>query len=210
MKNEQIWGYVRVSTEKQELERQKLEILEYANRKGWVVDRFLQAQVSSRRTEKERGLAELQRAMNEGEVDTVVFSELSRLGRSVGEICRLVSRFVEEGGLSLHFIKESLVLNNGPRDIASKVMLTQFSLLAEIERDLISERTKSALAARKAQGVRLGRPPAVSKLDKHEEEIRGWVDLGVTQKAISRKLACSQNTLGAWLKRNRKKWQAKN
>ncbi len=202
-----IWGYTRVSTEQQDYERQKLEILEYANKEGWKVDRFLQSKASSRKGEKERGIDVLRVAAESGNVNILVFSELSRLGRSVGEICRLIDYFVDHCGVALHFIKERLVLQKGERDISSKVMLTQFSLLAEIERDLISERTKSALAARKAQGVKLGRPVGHSKLDQHTEQIREWVELGVTNKPIARNLNCAANTLSIWLKGKRKEWK---
>ena len=200
-----IWGYTRVSTEKQDYERQKLEILEYANLQGWKIDRFLQSKASSRKSEKERGVDVLKEAAERGDVEVIVFSELSRLGRSVGEICRLINHLVDDCGVALHFLKERLELQKGKRDIASKVMLTQFSLLAEIERDLISERTKSALAARKAQGVKLGRPAGHSKLDQHTEQIREWVELGVTNKSIARNLNCAANTLSIWLKR--KEWK---
>ena len=202
-----IWGYTRVSTEKQDYERQKLEILEYANLQGWKIDRFLQSKASSRKGEKERGVDVLKEAAERGDVEVIVFSELSRLGRSVGELCRLINHLVDECGVALHFLKERLELQKGKRDIASKVMLTQFSLLAEIERDLISERTKSALAARKAQGVKLGRPAGHSKLDQHTEQIREWVELGVTNKSIARNLNCAANTLSIWLKRKRKEWK---
>lgn len=202
-----IWGYTRVSTEQQDYERQKLEILEYANLQGWKIDRFLQSKASSRKGEKERGVDVLKEAAERGDVEVIVFSELSRLGRSVGEICRLINHLVDECGVALHFLKERLELQKGKRDIASKVMLTQFSLLAEIERDLISERTKSALAARKAQGVKLGRPAGHSKLDQHTEQIREWVELGVTNKSIARNLNCAANTLSIWLKGKRKEWK---
>ena len=81
-----------------------------------------------------------------------------------------------------------------------------FSLLAEIERDLISERTKSGLAACKARGIKLGRPPLKSKLDPKEEEIRGMIEIGVKQKAIARKVGCTEATLSNWLKRKRLQW----
>lgn len=201
-----VWGYCRVSTDMQNYERQKLLIHEYANTHRWRVDRFLECKVSSRRGEAERGLDILRHAAENGTVDTVVFAELSRLGRSVGEICRIIEHLVETCGVSLHFVKESFVLHKGQHDMATKVMLTMFSLLAEIERDLISERTKSALAACKARGVRLGRPPEKSKLDKDEAQIREWSNLGVTQRAMAKHLACTEATLSNWLKRKRSEW----
>jgi len=84
--------------------------------------------------------------------------------------------------------------------------LTMFSLLAEIERDLISERTKSALAARRKAGVKLGRPMGKSKLDLKEEEIKGLVNMGVKQKRVALQMKCTEATLSNWLKRKRKEW----
>lgn len=201
-----VMGYCRVSTEKQDLARQRHEILEYANRRRWTVERFIASKVSSRRNERERCIDKLKQAAESGEVDVVVLCELSRLGRSVGEIARLVKYFVHERGVEIHCIKEGMKLKQGKQDIASKVMLTVFSLLAEIERDLISERTKSALAARKAAGVKLGRPRLKSKLDPHEQDIRSKLDQGVKQKFIAKKVGCTEATLSNWLKRKRPEW----
>lgn len=203
-----VFGYCRVSMkEKQDLQRQKLEIHERANREGWKIERIIHAEVSSRKTEGERGIDKLKAAAEAGEVDIVIFSELSRLGRSVGEILRLVDEIVKHG-VELHFIKEGMKLTSQPRDITTKVLLNTFSLLAEIERDLISERTKSGLAARKAAGVVLGRPKMVSKLDPKEDEIRGMVKLGIKQKSIAKRMDCTEATLSNWLKRKRKEWMA--
>jgi DNA invertase Pin-like site-specific DNA recombinase len=201
-----VFGYCRVSTEEQDLQRQKLEILEYANKHGWTVEEFIKVKVGSSKTEAQRGIDKLREAAAAGKVDIIVFSELSRFGRSVGEISRLVESFVNEYGVELHFIKENMQLRKGPRDIQSKVTLTMFSLLAEIERDLISERTKSALAARKAAGVILGRPKMRSKLDIKTDDIRGMIAMSIKQKAIAKQIGCTEATLSKWLKHKRKKW----
>lgn len=197
-----VIGYARVSTDGQELARQRHEVLEYTNRHGWTVDQFIAAKASSRKGEELRCLDKLKAAVAAGEADVVVFAELSRLGRSVGEIARLVQHFVDAGA-ELHFIKERLQLRKGASDISTKVTLTIFSLLAEIERDLISERTKAGLAARKAAGATLGRPAGVSKLDPHGKEIRDLLAIGATQKAIAKRLGCTEATLSNWLKRSR-------
>ena len=196
-----VWGYARVSTVKQDADRQERDILKYANGQGWTVKRFVSSTVSSRRNEKERGLDVLKHAAASGEVNTVIFSELSRLGRSVGEICRLVNFFVEECLMTLVFVKENMTLRPGVRDVQTKVVLTMFSLLAEIERDLISERTKSALSAKRAAGVKLGRPMGKSKLDARADEIQQWLEMGVTKKAICRKVNCTEPTMWKWLKK---------
>ena len=201
--NETVWGYCRVSTERQDYQGQKASIYEYANKQGWQIDRVVQTTVSSRKEEKERGLDVLKEAAQRGEVDVIIFSELSRLGRSVGQICRLVTFYVEDCGVSLHFIKEGLVLEDGKRDVGTKVTFFMFSMLAEIERDLISERTRSALQARKDQGVVLGRKRGTFKLNGRGDEIKKRVDQGVKLYRIADDLKVAPNTLAAWLKKNR-------
>jgi DNA invertase Pin-like site-specific DNA recombinase len=202
-----VWGYCRVSDSKKgDLQRQKLEIHEYANKEGWNVEQIICTKVSSRKTEAERGIDKLKAAAEAGDVDIVIFSELSRLGRSAGEIARLIDFFVREHGLELHFNQPRIILTPKPMDTTTKVMLSTFSLLAELERDLISERTKSGLAARKAAGVVLGRPKMVSKLDPKEDEIHGMVKLGIKQKAIAKKMGCTEATLSNWLKPRKREW----
>jgi DNA invertase Pin-like site-specific DNA recombinase len=201
-----VTGYCRVSTEKQELQRQKYEILEYANKQNLKVNKFILAKVGSKKSEAKRGIDKLKALAEAGKIDIILFSELSRFGRSVGEIARLVKTFVSDYGVELHFIKENMVLRKGQSNISSKVTLTMFSLLAEIERDLISERTKSALAARKKAGVILGRPKLKSKLDNKEDEIKAMIEMSIKQKAIAKKCDCTEATLSNWLKRKRKEW----
>ena len=196
MKDEKIvWGYCRVSTMAQDYQGQKASIYEYANKQDWQIDRIVQTMVSSRKGEKERGIDVLKDAVREGKVDVIIFSELSRLARSVGQICRLVEFFVKDSGASLHFIKEGLVLEDGKRALGTKVTFFMFSMLAEIERE--------ALAARKAQGVVLGRRRGSRILNRRSDEIRERIDQGVKQYRVAKELDCSPNTLSTWLKENR-------
>ncbi len=199
-----IWAYTRVSTDKQSLVNQEHEILKFANERNWTIRRFVENTASTRRAEKERKVDVLRSAATEGKVDVIVFSELSRLGRSLGEIVRLLE-FFESHGVTLYFVKERMDTSN--KDMATKVMLTIFALLADIERDLISERTKAGLAARKAAGQRLGRPPGRSKLDRHEVEIRELAELGVTQRRLAQRFDCTPQTMSKWLRRKRPEWR---
>lgn len=200
-----VWGYARVSTPDQSLERQRLSILEYANKQGLTIDRLIEAKASTRKDNKRRSLDVILHCAQQAHVTEVVFAELSRLGRSISELCRITDRLIGYG-CTLHFIKEGLVLRQGQRDITTKVMLNTFSLLAEIERDLISERTKAGLAARAAQGVKLGRPSGTSKLDAKEDEIRKLYEMGVTQKRICSQVGCAQNTLSKFIKGRKSQW----
>ena len=150
--------------------------------------------MTSRRTTKQRRIDELLENLSKG--DTLIVSELSRLARSVGQIAILVDT-LRDNGVRLICIKEGIELN-GKRDIATKTMITMFSLFAEIERDLISERTKEGLKRAKAQGKLLGRPKGSlgkSKLDGKEAEIQGLLDKGVTKANIARILGVSWPTL---------------
>lgn len=203
--SETWWGYARISTDKQSLQNQKLQIHDYVSSKKSHVDRMVTATVSSRKKASKRELDAILEAAAAGELNNVVFAELSRLGRSIGEICRLVDKLVDDCGVSLHFIKENMILTKGERDLSSKVLLNTFSLLAEIERDLISERTKAGMAAVRAKGVKLGRPAGNSKLDQHEEKIQEWLEFGVSQRAIASKVDCSEAHLCNWLKKKRNK-----
>lgn len=147
-------GYLRVSAVRQELENQRLEIGKYCRANSLTVDAYLQIEISSRKTAKERRVDELLSLLNKG--DTLIVSELSRLGRSVGELCRIVHSLIKKQ-VKLIAIKQGMVIN-GKHDMASKTMMTVFALMVEIERDLISERTRNGLAVAKAKGKKLGNP----------------------------------------------------
>ena len=180
-----VWGYVRVSTNQQSTENQRLAILEYANTNHLTVDSWISVCGSSRKSAKDRRIEELLDKVQAG--NTLVVAELSRLGRSVGQIAMLVDELVKNN-VKLVCLKEGIQLN-GRTDIRNKVMLTMFSLFAEIERDLISERTKEGLARARAQGKLLGRPKGTlgkSKLDGKEKEIKDYMAKGVNRTNIAR------------------------
>ena len=166
-------AYIRVSTDDQDYRNQKFEILNYCDKEDWKVDTWLELEMSSRQSSKERRIDELIDKLNPG--DRLIVSELSRLGRSTGEVILLIKNITS---IPVEFIavKQGLRLRReNSQDITSKVIVTIFSLLAELERDLVSERTKIALARAKASGKKLGRPkrPGKSKLDERKKEIRG-------------------------------------
>lgn len=182
--NNQIVGYCRVSTEEQDLKNQRLEILEYVSKNDLKITTWIEKKVSSRKSTKERLIDTLLEQLNKG--DTLIVAELSRLGRSVGQIAIIVNTLVETG-VRLICLKENIKLNGSP-DIQSKVMLTMFSLFAEIERDLISERTKAGLARARAEGKLIGRPKGLGKsmLDGKEEEIRELLKKQVSISSIAK------------------------
>ena len=188
-----IIGYLRVSTGTQELRNQRLAVLDYAHRNNLQVSKFVEEQVSSRKSIKERGINDVLLQMRPG--DLLVVSELSRLGRSVGQIIQIVDELVKNQ-LKLIAIKENIQLD-GKQDIQSKMMVTMFGLFAEIERDLISERTKEGLVAARANGKILGRPKGIgrSKLDGQETQIAMLLGKKVSKTSIAKIMEVSRSTL---------------
>ena len=147
-------AYLRVSTGSQNLANQKLAILEHARQKHFAVDRFVEVQASSRQGRDQRRSDELLDSLTAG--DRLVVSELSRLGRSLGQVIQIVEELVKRK-ICFTAIKESIHFE-GKQDLQTKVMIALFGLFAEVERDLISERTKEGTSCGKGQG-QTARPP---------------------------------------------------
>ena len=147
-------AYLRVSTRSQDLANQKLAILDYAQKKQITVDRFIEMQVSSRKVRHKERVGEMLDSLKAG--DRLIVSELSRLGRSLGQVIQIVDTLVHRK-VRFTAVKEGITFE-GKQDLQTKVMIALFGLFTEIERDLISERTKEGLAAAKAQGRLLGPP----------------------------------------------------
>ena len=195
-----IFGYVRVSTEEQNVKNQRHEILEYANRNHLHVSDWREFEISSTKSKTERGINELMDKLMPG--DILIVSELSRLGRNTGEVLEIINQLIAKqvGFIS---IKENLNITD-KLDVTSKVTVTLFSLFSELERDLISERTKQALAARKAQGIKLGKPKGTiqkSVLDEHKEKIIELLGYSVSKSAIARIVGTSRVNLFEYIKR---------
>ena len=192
-------AYMRVSCDKQDLKNQKLEILEYAQKNNYNVDEFIEIEISSRKDMQKRRIDELFEKLNAG--DILITAELSRIGRSTGEVINIINAFIKKQ-VKFIAIKQNLIIN-GKHDLQSKVLTTIFSLLAEMERDLISCRTIEALKAKKAQGIVLGRPKGslgISKLDDKKEEIQELLKHKVSKSAISRMLRVSRTSLIDFIK----------
>jgi DNA invertase Pin-like site-specific DNA recombinase len=179
-----IVAYIRTSTDKQDIKNQRHEILEYGNREGMHIDEFIEVTISSGQSSRKRRIEELTERLEPG--DALLVTELSRLGRSTGEVIILINDLVAYG-VTITIIKQNLRLSSDLRDVTSKVMVTLLALFAEIERDFISLRTKEALASKKAQGVILGKPKGTiqaSIYDKDRGRIEELLSLGVPQKRI--------------------------
>jgi DNA invertase Pin-like site-specific DNA recombinase len=189
----QIVGYLRVSSEKQVVANQRLVILDYAHSQGLTISHFVEVVISSRRAIAERKILETLAQLQAG--DTLIVAELSRLGRSTVEILTLVQDIVAKG-IVLVLIKENLRLNqNNHRDVTNTVMLTVFSMLANLERNLISQRTKEGLAERKARGIRLGKPKGTlqkSIYDPYLVEIKDYLGKGLSLTSVIKLLGVGQ------------------
>ena len=184
-------AYLRASTTKQDLDNQKLQILEYARHNKLTVDEFIEITVSSRKTSKQRRIDELLNRLTNS--DTLIVTELSRLGRSTAEVITLVNELVQRD-IQLIVIKQSLDIHK--HDMSSKIIVALFSLFAELERDLISIRTKEALAAKKASGVKLGKPKGTiqaSKFDNDRERIEELLGMELSVRKIARLLGYSNH-----------------
>lgn len=191
-----VVAFIRVSTDRQTVENQKLEILTWANKERLVVDEFVEAQVSTRKIQLATLVDAIVSSMVKG--DILVVTELSRLARSLRQLLTAINDLVERG-LTLVSIKEGLRLSTvNQQDMTSKVMVTMFSLLYEVERDMISERTKRGLDRARASGKLLGRPRgrlSKSKLDMHADDIREMVRLGCPFAVLGRKFGCHSQTV---------------
>lgn len=194
-----VIGYLRVSTNDQDLEKFKDEILRFANdRKLGTVD-WVEEKVSGVKDWKKRKLGDVLRELQDG--DVVIVPELSRLGRSTLQILEIMKE-AKERNIAVHAIKGGWSLNGS---MEAKIVLTMLAMISEIERDLISERTKEGLRARKAAGVVLGRPkgPGKSKLDKHKEEIFHLLNNGSTKTYVCKRFNSSLPNLINWLRKNK-------
>ena len=177
------YGYLRVSTIDQNTEKNKFDVLKFANEKKLGNVEFVEEQISGKSNFKNRQLGVLLEKMEQG--DILIVPELSRIARSITQIFEVID-ITKQKGITLYSIKEDF--SNNDKSITSTVTTTIFALVAQIERDLISLRTIEALQAKKANGTKLGRPNGrgKSKLDEHAEEILKLVDLQVPKTIIAR------------------------
>ena len=189
-------GYLRVSTSDQDLDKNRADILALANEKKLGNVDWVEEKVSGVKDWRKRRLGEVFGTLKKG--DVVIVSELSRLGRSTLQILEIMKE-AKERGIAVHAVKGAWSLNGS---MESKIVLTMLAMIAEIERDLISERTKEGLRARKEAGARLGRPkgPGKSKLDQHQDEIIALLRNGSTKTFVAKKYKTSIPNLYNWLK----------
>ena len=191
-----IYGYLRVSTTGQDLSNQAHELVGFMAKQRLSLHEIVEETASGTKSYKDRALGPLIDKCTAG--DTLVVCEVSRLGRSIIEIMEILGVCLKKG-IVLRTIKENLTLDGS---LNSRVYLFCFALCAEVERSLLSARTREALSARKAAGVTLGRPRgSLSKscLTGKEAEIKAFLEKGVSQASIGKILGVSSTTLHAFI-----------
>jgi len=191
-------AYLRISTIDQDIEKNKADILKLANEKNLGHVEFVEEQISGKVPWKKRKIFPIIDTALEG--DVIIVSELSRLGRSMLEIMEILS-IASTKKLSIYAVKGDWHLDSS---IQSKIIAMVFAMASEIERDLISSRTKEALRVKKANGMVLGRPkgPGKSKLDKFKPEIEALLANGSTQKFIAKRYETTEANLYNWMKKH--------
>jgi len=198
-----IYGYIRVSTDKQTVENQLFEISQFLKHTTLQIDEWIEETISGTVSPKKRNLGKLLEKTKKG--DIILCSELSRLGRNMFMIMSILNILMERGVI-IYTVKENYKLGD---DLSSKVLAFAFSISAEIERTLISQRTTEALKRKKNEGVVLGRPKGRKnssyKLSGCEEKIYKLMAEGYPKNLISKQLGVSASTLYLFLKQCEKK-----
>ncbi len=186
-----VVAYLRVSTEKQNLENQKDEVMRYVAVKNLCVDHWVEETVSGTKDKDERELGGIISKLNQG--DTLIVTEVSRLSRSLHEIMEIM-KYCMENGITIYSTKEGYEFDDS---LNSKVLSFAFGLAAEIEHQLISQRTREALAMRKASGKPIGRKRGsdylYQKSSQNTDAILEAIAQGLTIKKICSKLSFSRN-----------------
>jgi len=195
-----IYAYVRVSTDKQTTENQRFEINNFAKKRGIKIAKWIEETISSRKDLEERAFGTLLKNLRTD--DILIVSEISRMGRNLMQIMSILNLCMERR-VKVFAIKEGYELGD---NINSKVLAFAFGLSAEIERTLISQRIKEALARKKSEGIKLGRPLGSKKrnpiLAKHKDIIKKRLAEGAKQIEIARLLKVHRHTVKDWIVQN--------
>ena len=190
-----IYGYCRISTNHQQVCNQRHEIQIFADKNNIKIDKWIEETISSKEVLTNRKLGKILKKLKKG--DILIASELSRLGRNLLEVMGILQNCLEKD-CQIWTLKENYRLG---ADIQSKVLAFAFSLASEIERQLISERTKNSLQRLKDEGKHLGRPYGFSykKLQKKHNKIKELLDKNVSKSEIARLMGCTWSTLNRYI-----------
>ena len=191
-----VYAYLRVSKFEQDVEKFKLAIFDFANKNNFQNVQFVEEKISSRKKLQERKLFSLLEILTVD--DVLIVNELSRLSRSVRELFEILE-ILQRKKVKVYILKQNIHLSD-KQDIQTKILLNVLAMIAELERDFISERTKEALQAKRMQGKKLGRPAGKSKLDGKETEIKKLLEKRVSISAIARMFDVNRLTVQKFIK----------
>ena len=191
-------AYLRVSKVEQEIENQRIEIKKYADFSDLKVDEWIEVEISTRKSMEARRIDELLKSLRKG--DILIVSELSRLARSMRQthnICHSISKKNAE----LHVVRQKLIIKKNP-DMTTKLIINAFAMAAELEKDLISQRTIAGLARAKAMGKKLGNPRLhidnkvrIERANKFAEKLRSVIESFINQGFTQRQIVIELNKL---------------
>ena len=195
-----IYGYIRVSSDKQTVENQRFEINNFCKKEKLIINGWIEETISGTKSYNKRELGKLLKSVQKG--DLIICAELSRLGRNLFMIMEILNICMTKE-CRVWTIKDNYRLGD---DIQSKVLAFAFGLSAEIERNLISQRTKEALARKKADGIVLGRPkgrksaPEKYKLHGKKSLIEELLKAKISKRQIAQICKADRNTLDRYIK----------
>lgn len=192
------FAYLRVSTDRQDTQNQKLGVLDYCNQHHLSPLEFVEDTLSGKTPWRERSIGTILDKAIKG--DMIIVAEVSRLGRSTLQVLEILE-IAAQKGVSVHIAKNNMVMDGS---MQATITATILGLAAQIEREFISARTNEALAKRKEDGMKLSRPKGhaeILKLDAYHATIMGYLKKGINKRAISKLIECSPSTLYQWLDR---------
>lgn len=197
-----IYGYLRVSSDEQDVNSQKQGVVEFAKQKGWEIEKYITDEgVSGGKDPDKRNLGPLLKLLQKD--DVIICSEISRLGRDLYMVMDILHHAMNVGCV-IYTVKDKFVLGD---DIQSKVLAFAFGLSAEIERQMICQRTKEGLKLKVKQGILLGRPIGTKSIESstdlsdRKEEVIQQFNWGVPERRMAQNFGCDRNTITRWLHR---------
>lgn len=197
-----IYGYLRVSSDEQDVNSQKQGVVEFAKQKGWEIEKYITDEgVSGGKDPDKRNLGPLLKLLQKD--DVIICSEISRLGRDLYMVMDILHHAMNVGCV-IYTVKDKFVLGD---DIQSKVLAFAFGLSAEIERQMIRQRTKEGLKLKVKQGILLGRPIGTKSIESptdlsdRKEEVIQQFNWGVPERRLAQNFGCDRNTITRWLHR---------
>ncbi|SIN96836.1 recombinase family protein [Halodesulfovibrio marinisediminis] len=191
-------AYIRVSTAKQDMDTQEFEILRYSQRNKIQIDTWIKLKISSRKSLYDRGIENILETLSKG--DTLITSEISRIGRSLSQVVYIIDKLINKG-VNFIAIKQNMHLTS-ENNMTSKIQIGLFALMSELERDLLSERTKVGVQRARESGKVLGKPRNCrhSKLDSEIEKIQSLLEKNVSKSSIAKMLDVTPQAMHYFIK----------